>query len=620
VTGPRILRRPVELARRAWQRKALATLIVVRAVPGRARRILARPVAAPAAWIARRSRATGFPQLALIARWAAGSPEAAAELAVELGTRDATPLGARRDLAILAATLGLPDAAGAIVDAIPEDETPAMDAIRVRVLTARGRYGEAAEAGRRAVAGGRSDAAGPLQVVEARLRVLDPAWEPTLGSARARLERLRGTPPVAGRILHLGSVSLPYRQVGYTVRSQAVGRCQQAVGLDPHFATRAGFPGTEGIRNAPADELVDGIPYHRLAPRFSETRFEDQLVTATAVAAVPLLERLRPAALQPASNHLQAQVALAVARPLGIPVVYEVRGFLEETWASLPNQSEAAALATDRYALSQAAETRAMLAADAVVTLSQTMRDAIVERGVAADKIAIVPNAVDVDHFRPLPRDLALASHLGLEPGDAVIGYISSLSPYEGIPYLLEAVATLRERGRHVRVAIVGDGRERESIEAAADRLGLHDGALIMPGRVPHAEIRRWYSLLDVFVVPRTGNRVSRLVTPLKPYEAMALERAIVVSDLPALREMIIPGETGMVFRPDDPADLADVIQVLLDDPALRERLGRQARAWVASERTWAQNGRRYRALFERLGVVGPEGRAAERAAGAAAG
>jgi glycosyltransferase involved in cell wall biosynthesis len=153
-------------------------------------------------------------------------------------------------------------------------------------------------------------------------------------------------------------------------------------------------------------------------------------------------------------------------------------------------------------------------------------------------------------------------------------------------------------------VLLVGDGDEDETIREAARRLGLTDGTLVMPGRVSHDQILGYYSLIDIFVVPRTAHRVSRLVTPLKPYEAMALERAVVVSDLPALREIVTPEETGLTFRAEDPEDLAAVLGRLLDDPTLRRRLGRQAREWILAERTWAANGRRYRELFERLGVA----------------
>ncbi len=162
--------------------------------------------------------------------------------------------------------------------------------------------------------------------------------------------------------------------------------------------------------------------------------------------AVALLEEFRPAVLQPASNHLQAQVALALGRHAGIPVVYEVRGFWEESWASHSFHDEAAAMETERYLLTRAAETSAMLAADAVVTLSETMRAEIIGRGCDPGKVVIVPNAVDVEQFQPAPRDDALGSSLGIAPGDAVVGYISSFNAYEGIPYLLEAVAMLRSQ------------------------------------------------------------------------------------------------------------------------------------------------------------------------------
>jgi glycosyltransferase involved in cell wall biosynthesis len=409
---------------------------------------------------------------------------------------------------------------------------------------------------------------------------------------------------VPGRIAHIVFASLPYHESGYCIRSQAVAHCQQAAGLDPRFVTRAGFPRNQGVVGAPAEETIDGVPYYRIAPNYGSGGRQDLTILETVRQAVPLLERLRPAALQPASNHVQGQIALALGRPMGIPVVYEARGFWEETWASHPWHAFDEAIATDHYRMTREIETHVMRESDAVVTLSETMKAAIVERGVAAERIVVVPNAVDVETFSPRPRDDALAARLGLEPGVPVVGYVSSLNAYEGIRYLLEAAARLRSRGRSLRVLIVGDGQDRPALETRARELGLDDGTLLMPGRVAHDEVLGYYSLIDVFVVPRTADRVSQLVTPLKPFEAMALERAVVVSDLPALREIVQPGETGLTFRAEDADDLATVVEGLLDDPSLRERLGRQAREWVLANRTWAANGRRYRDLFEALGAA----------------
>jgi glycosyltransferase involved in cell wall biosynthesis len=436
--------------------------------------------------------------------------------------------------------------------------------------------------------------------LEARLaadrRVLEPGWRPVLAPRRSPLRRTRG------RIIHLLTNSLPDTQAGYTIRSQQVARSQRAVGLDPHMATRAGYPGDRGRSGAPAEELVGGVHYHRILPDLIG-ELPDRLLARNADAASELVETLRPAALQPASNHRNAQVALALRDRFGLPVVYEVRGFLEETW--LARQDEDAA-ASERYRWSKAAETACMLAADAVVTLSDTMRRDIVGRGVAEDRVIVIPNAVEDDAFTPRPRSEPLARDLGIEAGDVVLGYVSTLSAYEGIRHLVEAAALLRDRRHPTRLLIVGDGPERPALEAQARSLGMLGGfrPAIFTGRVPHGDVARYYSLIDIFVVPRTADRVSQLVTPLKPYEAMAMERALVVSDLDALREVVSEGDTGLTFRAGDSAHLAEVLEPLLDDPERRAGLGRAARAWVLEQRTWRKNGERYRELYERLGVA----------------
>src|SRR6185312_207275 len=157
------------------------------------------------------------------------------------------------------------------------------------------------------------------------------------------------------------------------------------------------------VADAPRDWEVRGVPYHRLAPEFTDSGFHDRMVTASARGALELVEHVRPAVLHPASNHLHAQVALALAEPLGIPVVYEVRGFIEETWASHPERAEDTARQSERYQAIRATETRVMAASDAVVTLSETMRLEIIARGCLPKNVVVIPNAVDVERFRPIP-------------------------------------------------------------------------------------------------------------------------------------------------------------------------------------------------------------------------
>ena len=258
---------------------------------------------------------------------------------------------------------------------------------------------------------------------------------------------------------------------------------------------------------------------------------------------------------------------------------------------------------SDFYLLSREAETRCMAEADLVVTLGEVMRAEIVARGVDPAKVLVVPNAVSEEFLGPLPDAAALRAELGLRPGEQVAGVVSNLVGYEGIDTLLAAVAELRSRGVPVRPLIVGDGPERAALERQAGQLGL-TGTAIFTGRVPMAEVRRYHALLDLFVVPRTSDRVCQLVTPLKPVEAMASGLTVVASDVGALREIIRPEVTGALATSGDPVSFADTMEPLLYSSDIRHKLGTNAREWVARDRTWAHNAAIYRAAYERLGAA----------------
>ena len=291
-----------------------------------------------------------------------------------------------------------------------------------------------------------------------------------------------------------------------------------------------------------------------------------------------------------------ALIGLALRANLGLPLVYEVRGFFEASWtndATVAVTAVSAELTRRRYA----AESRVMAAADGITTLGQAMRDELVDRGVPAEKIVIVPNGVNPDDFAPTQPDPRLRARYGL--GDRwVFGYISNMDHYrEGHELLIEATARLVAAGRAVACLLVGDGHLRARLEAKVAAAGL-GSAVIFTGKVPFSEVRAHYALLDAFVVARMSDRASRFVTPIKPYEAMAMQLPVVVSDLPALTEIAAPGERGLVFPSGDAAALAIALERLIDQPQLAQRLGATARSWVLSERTWAANGPRYRELY----------------------
>jgi glycosyltransferase involved in cell wall biosynthesis len=372
--------------------------------------------------------------------------------------------------------------------------------------------------------------------------------------------------------------------------------------MDPHVATRIGFPVTAGAIDGRHLVRVDGVPYHRLLPWIMPGRV-DALAAQHLKRAAKLTRELTPAVLHAASNYSNALIALALRDEVAhLPVVYEVRGFWEDTWLSRHAPAAATELRdSDRYRRSRALETHCMQAADLVITLGEAMRNEIAQRGVPEDKILIVPNGVSQDFLLELPDAAALKNELGISDGEHVVGLVSSLVAHEGIGTLLEAVKVLNDRGIRTRALIVGDGPERAALERQAVTLGLD---AIFTGRVPMARVREYHAVLDVFVVPRTRDRVCQLVTPLKPVEAMASGLAVVVSAVQALAEIVHDKATGMHVPPEDAEALADVLQELLASPELRRELGGNAKEWVADARTWAHNAQRYREAYARLGAL----------------
>jgi len=403
-----------------------------------------------------------------------------------------------------------------------------------------------------------------------------------------------------GRILHVLKQSLPHRQSGYSVRSMYLLRSQRAAGLQPVAVTALDFPATDG----PVEEEIDGVRHVRLlrtpAPGQQPA---DRYLDDWAKALTPVAAREEPEVIHVHSGHRgfdAARVALAVGRQLQIPVVYEVRGFFESLWSPDMTRNERGEL----YERRRAMETDCMERSAAVVTLSESMREEILERGIDPAKVTVVPNGVDPESFVPRPRSSELRRRWGLD--GMVFGYVSNLDHYrEGQELLVDAAVELRARGLTATALIVGDGSRRAELEEYARRTGA-GGAAVFTGAVPHAEVLDHYALMDAFVVPRVDERAARLVTPLKPYEAMALGVPLVVSDLPALREVIGDGRRGRAFRAGDAGDLARALEALTADPAGAAGTAATARRWVLRERSWSRYGELYREIYARVSASQP--------------
>nr|WP_227993747.1 glycosyltransferase [Pseudactinotalea sp. HY160] len=429
-----------------------------------------------------------------------------------------------------------------------------------------------------------------------RIRETDNGWEPAITRPTRCIE------PVAGMILHVLKASRPYRETGYAIRSWYTLHEQRRIGLDAIGVTALDFPSLPASAEASVSLLedVDGVPHYRLIRGIEpESEPVDTYLDAWADALAEQVEFVRPSIIHVHSGHRGyegALVALSVGRRFGIPVVYEVRGFFESLWGATAGRAEAGQI----YERRLATEKRCMQAAGAVVTLSESMRSNIIDRGIDPATVHVVPNAVDPEAFPPRPRSPRLVDQHGLA-GHFVFGYVSNLDhPREGHEYLVRAALELRRRGVPATALIVGDGRRRDELEEFTRNLGAQD-AVVFTGRIPHERIQDYYALLDVFVIPRIDERAARLVTPLKPYEAMALGIPLVVSDLEALQEVIGAGERGASFAAGDATSLVEVLLWAFRNPdALRARAER-ARAWVVTERTWKANAVAYRAVYREL-------------------
>ena len=399
------------------------------------------------------------------------------------------------------------------------------------------------------------------------------------------------------RILHILDQSLPLHS-GYTFRTASILREQRARGWETlHLTTPRQGP-------APADsEVADGLIFLRTShspgwlsrvPAIGEY-LDEMRSTARRIEHIARTER--PDILHAHSPVLNALPTLRVGRRLGIPVVYEVRACWEDAAVDHGSTTEGSL----RYRATRALETRALRQADAVTVICDGLRREFESRGVPAGKITLVPNAVEVEKFTfGVKADPELRERLGMRDA-RIIGFVGSFYGYEGLDLLLKAFALLRSRHQGLRVLLVGGGPQEAPLKALADSLGISD-QVVFTGRVPHAEVQRYYEQIDVLAYPRHSMRLTELVTPLKPLEAMAQGRMFVASDVGGHRELVRDGETGMLFRAGSVEALASAIDTALgQDDARRSQMLRQARQFVETQRTWRQSVAQYAPVYSRL-------------------
>ena len=419
------------------------------------------------------------------------------------------------------------------------------------------------------------------------------------------------------RILHVLDHSLPLHS-GYTFRTRAILKAQEADGHQVRAVTGLRqSDGGPGLAFAdPAGEIVDGLHFYRTAgtasggPGLREWR-EIAALTETIEA---VCAHWQPDVIHAHSPALCGTAAARVAKARGMPLVYEIRAFWED--AAVGNATSGSTL---KYWLTRRLENWVVAQAAADRHHRIGLRDDLIARGFPSRTMGIVPNGVDLAMFgAPPPRDVALARELGFDSDrdrqsrresarerGPVIGFIGSFYPYEGIDDLIAAMPELVASHPAARLLLVGGGPSEAALRVQAEASPAA-AAIRFVGRVPHSEVERYYSLIDVVAYPRKAMRLTELVTPLKPLEAMAQGKIVAASDVGGHRELIADGLTGTLFAPNDPADCARVLATLLWNRGEWDHLRIAARRFVEREHDWARNVQRYRDVYQL--VLGREG------------
>ncbi len=403
------------------------------------------------------------------------------------------------------------------------------------------------------------------------------------------------------KILNVLNNSLPYHSNGYSTRAHGLLKgIKQTKEIEA--ITRLGYPhDLAKLRNEEmvTKHSVEGITYYHLPSENQWLNYIplDDYIKSYGDALVSHIQDNNIKIIHSASNFINGLAANYAAQILGIYSIYEVRGLWEITRISRQPEWEN----SEHFEMIKRLEIDAAKSANIVITLTFALKEELVKRGIKSNKIIVLPNGVDTRSFYPLKKDTALMKTLNISKNEIIIGYIGSIVEYEGIDLLIEALSKLKDKNiNNFKFLLVGDGRYFDVIKLKIIELNI-ENLVIVTGRIPHEEVEKYYSLVDIAPLPRKSLPVSEMVSPLKPFEAMAMGKVVLGSDVQAIAEIIDDGYNGMLFEKSNVKDLTDKLQILLEDEALRTKIGNNARNWVIEKRDWSILAKQLDAIYEKL-------------------
>ena len=391
------------------------------------------------------------------------------------------------------------------------------------------------------------------------------------------------------KVLHVLDHSLPYFS-GYSFRSDYIIRAQRRLGLLPVVVTS---PKHQDFNHE--CETIDGVGYHRLRwPGFSArvpiVNHAARLIVMTKEIR-RLAEDLKVDVIHAHSPSINGLAAARAALELDLPVIYELRYYEEDAAVSRGKTSHNSL----RYRLARRLERSALEKATRVTTISKALRDDLISRGVDPGKIFEIPNGVDTNWFQPREPDSGLIGRYDLA-GKTIIGFMGSFYSYEGLEHLIDAMIMLLAKWSDVKLLLVGEGEAGRMLRSRVpDQLRDY---FVFTGKVAHADAPRYYSIMDILVYPRVRSRLTELTTPLKPLEAMAMEKVVIGSDVGGIRELFNHGETGFLVEPENPQELLKRLLSLVESETMRRAMGKRAREFVVRDKDWGKIIPRYLEIY----------------------
>ena len=416
--------------------------------------------------------------------------------------------------------------------------------------------------------------------------------------------------PKPGVVLYNASQSRPHTSSGYAIRTHGLVSALKKHGIDMKVLLRHGYPldrNDFAENTVLSSYVIEGVEYFfsptsRKKPlllNYQEVYNFNQFELYQSYAIEHIIDsgkEMKPELIHSASNFVVGMAGAKAAKALGIPSIYEIRGFWHLTQSTKREGYEN----SDHFRLTERLEIETAKQSDYVFTITNALKDILIENGVKEEKISVLPNAVELEKFNVLEKDKQLEKELGFE-NKIVIGYIGSFVNYEGLDLLLEACSLLHKKlGDTFRLLLVGDGAMMRPLRKMAQFLQI-ENLIKFTGRVSHDQVERYYSLIDIAPLPRKSHRVCELVSPLKPFEAMGAGKVVITSSVKALAEIIDHGRTGLIFEKDNSPDLAEKLESVISNLELRRTLGENARTWVAENHSWEHVSRRVLKVYERI-------------------